>query len=135
MNISEIFILALIVGSFLFEIWAVVQSILASSWSTTKGKVINSELNINTLAHVNVQIEYSYIVNDKEYKSSNSVFGNVGFFFWIIKKWYIDEGDLVVYYNPSEPNKAVLVTGLRLFYIFEFIPFGLILYLYLQMYF
>jgi hypothetical protein len=132
MDIGEVLIIAIIGGVFLYEVWAVVQSILASSWSTTKGKVISSKLDIDYHTHATVQIEYSYIVNDIEYKSSNSVFGYVGYSFWIFKRWYIDEDDLVVYYNPSNPNKAVLVTGLRLFFIVEFIPFGMILYFYLN---
>ena len=60
--------------------------------------------------------------------------GYVGYVFWLVKKWYINEDDLVVYFNPAKPNKAVLVTGLRLFFIVEFIPFITIYYLLFTIY-
>lgn len=71
-------------------------------------------------------------MNGKDYESSKSVFGGVGHVFWAVKKWYINENDLTVYYNPVKPDKAVLVTGLRLFFIAEFIPFAIVYYWFLK---
>ena len=119
----------------MFEVWAVFQSIFAKSWSATKGKIISSELDVDYRANATVQIKYSYTVNGQDYKSYNSVFGYVGYVgyvFLLVKKWYINEDDLVVYFNPAKPNKAVLVTGLRLFFIVDFIPFIAIYYFYLK---
>jgi len=132
LEISDVFILAVLAGAFLYEVWAVIQSISAKSWKTVKGKVIESDLDVDHRGSATVQIKYSYQVNGKDYESSNSVFGAVGYVFWIVKKWYINEDDLVVYYNPLKPQKAVLVTGLRLFFIAEFIPFGILYYWFLK---
>jgi hypothetical protein len=132
MEISDILILALIGGAFLYEVWAAIQSIRAKNWKTVKGKVIESDLDVGHSGSATVQIKYSYQVKGKDYESSNSVFGAVGYVFWLFKKWYINEDALVVYYNPSKPQKAVLVTGLRLFFIAEFIPFFIVYYWFLK---
>jgi hypothetical protein len=132
MDLAEVLILSLFGGYFLYEIWAVIQSIQAKSWSSVKAKVIESELDVGHRGAATFQIKYSYQVNGKDHESTNSVFGSVGYVFWLMQKWYINEDDLVVYYNPIKPQKAVLVTGLRLFFIAEFIPFGIIYYWYLK---
>ncbi|MCL1128063.1 DUF3592 domain-containing protein [Shewanella surugensis] len=132
MDMGGLLVLILLGGVFLYEVWAVFQSVIAQKWPSTQGKVIKSMLDVHPRLSATVQIEYSYTVNGQEFKSSNSVFGYVGYVFWLVRKWYINEDDLVVYYNPLKPNKAVLVTGVRLFFIAEFIPFGLLYYFYLK---
>ncbi|MBC8392718.1 MAG: DUF3592 domain-containing protein [Deltaproteobacteria bacterium] len=91
----------------------------AGKWPCVEGEIIKSELIVARFTHrktgasYSPEIQYNYIVNDKQYTSDIIMFGGVtpGRYSKMYKR-YIEQypkGKIVkVYYNPTKPHDAVL---------------------------
>ena len=90
---------------------------LAIAWPYTDGEIIKSELVASSYARNHTtyspEVEYSYTVNDEQYTANLIMFGETpSGRFSKMQKIYIDhyeKGSIVkVYYNPTDPQNAVL---------------------------
>lgn len=94
-------------------------------WNTTNGKILVSELSgftwdtDNTGQSYTVKIKYQYIVDGEKYISKKVYYGD-----WIAISFssymqtmvaqYKVGGGCTVYYNPQNPRKSVLKSGVAL---------------------
>jgi hypothetical protein len=110
---------AVLSACILLEIVLMFMNMRASSWTHVRGELINSDVSFTNSTRMEEQIEYTYKVGAEEYKSHKIAYGSLGKIFILLKKFYIDEKNLTVYYNPNKPEKSVLIPGIRLFHFIE----------------
>ncbi len=99
--------------------WRILQNARVSeSWPATSGKVTYSQVRIDhdedgTTYHA--EVGFSYVVNDQRYSADTVSFGQYGSSSRnhadeIVAR-YPEEQTVTVYYNPAEPETAVLEPG------------------------
>lgn len=99
----------------------------SKKWSKTKGQISKTNLDKfpdSDSVSYRVEIEYSYNVANKVYNSKRKFYGDhlLSSFYWSTKKLVgkYRIGDTIdVYYNPQNPNDAVLEQGVH-FSVIEF---------------
>ncbi len=127
-------------------VWVVVQTvyyipegILSKGWPSVEGEIIKSERSSYsssaTESFSTPVIEYSYIIEEKEYKSDRIKVGVQSISSsdrdWAertLEKYSLGK-KVKVYYNPLLPKSAVLETGLNL-RIFSLLPFAILAYVF-----
>lgn len=121
-------IIFLLVGFILLiaSIWAIIKSISSKKWPTTDGVITASMIHENertgssmssSSTHYRPDIEFTYSVSGKSYKSTKLYFGvkliTIGGYFKskkLAKKYPVDK-QVKVHYNPAKDKEAVLEPG------------------------
>ena len=105
---------------FALESFAMVQSFSAYQWKATNGVVESSYLAYQRRSRKH-EVDYSYVVDGSRYRSDRIRFS--GMKFGIPWTWarmnpdvyrFSKGANVTVYYDPSNPNEAVLKRGLSL---------------------
>lgn len=105
--------------------YLMITSTKTKKWIPVKGKILIS--NMDCIAYIGedadvsykAKIEYQYDVNGKSYLSKKVFYGdyvgaNMPYRAKKVIKKYGKDGIVTVYYNPDNPKKSVLETGINL---------------------
>ncbi len=102
----------------------------ARYWMRTKATIVSSTIETSCddegCTH-EAKVEYEYSVYGKSYFSKKIAFGYAGnsfrYFANRVAGKYIRGNTAIVYFNPKNPGKSVLLVGIRPFHIFNIIFF------------
>lgn len=115
-----LFFLLLLLGWFTYSVIGDIKALQTYSWPKTRGTVISSEIKRGTSSKGSPKysplITYSYQIGTEEYQSNRYSSTNArGTSDWArqVVSRYPANRTITVYYNPKEPNKSVLETGLH----------------------
>jgi hypothetical protein len=100
--------------------WTIYQDARASAdWPNVRGQVLSSDVRVSSDSEGGdsyvPQVEYSYLVNDVEYRDDTIKFGENSYgrrrtAEEIANRYPVGQS-VSVYYNPAEPDEAVLEPG------------------------
>jgi predicted permease len=127
MNLEIFIYIILATGILLFSynLWLIIKSNSTGKWHETKGVILKSQLSDYSSIEVNdykflPEIEYSYKISDKEFKSKKIYFGGnlmTSYNKKISRKTvekYSKDSEVTVFYNTSNNNKeSVLEKGIH----------------------
>jgi hypothetical protein len=115
-----LFFLLLLSGWFTYSTIGDIKALQTISWPTTRGTVISSEVKRGTSSKGSPKyspvIFYSYQIGTVEYQSNRYSSTNArGTSDWArqVVSRYPANRTITVYYNPKDPKKSVLETGLH----------------------
>ena len=123
-NLSNeaLFIYGIFALGILIELFLVYKNIVASSWQQTRGDLISSDVELEgsgTSFGLVAKVNYEYIANGKEYQSDHIAFATLGSGFALFKNLYFKDNNVRVFFNPANPQQAVILPGIRLFHILD----------------
>ena len=118
---SWIFPLGILWGA-IFSVFTMLQSIKASGWKHTTGRVISSDveeifyddLEGGSGSEDKVIVRYKYKVQGQQYESGRIVFGYES---GNLRKKFVAASEVRVFYDPLKPENSVLLTGIQGFHI------------------
>ena len=91
-----------------------------TNWKITEGEIISSKMQemLDEGAMYRAIIQYKYTIEEKEYFSNRIFYGNnigknLPFSVKTLVNKYVKEGKVLVYYNPNNPKRSVLETGVH----------------------
>jgi hypothetical protein len=117
--------MALIFGMLLLgiiiELFLMYKNHMAMGWSQTQGKLLSSDVGLGSVGEslLAAKVNYQYTVNGQEFESTKIAYATLGSLFAIFRNFYIKEDKLTVYVNPSKPEIAVLIPGIKFFHILD----------------
>lgn len=107
-----------------FGAWKVKAGWEAQSWPVTPGVVQHSSVEKHPRPgrrrghNYRPRVEYAYSVGGRYYHASRISFGDAAIGFGAAARWIADRypvaSEVVVHYDPEDPRRAVLVTGVTL---------------------
>ena len=117
-------------GGLGYTVISILRSIIALGWSKTKGEItriaIDEDCDSDGCVYKPL-IEYKYDVHGKVHQSKRFAFGymmsNSRFLAKMIYNKYNYSSIITVYYNPKNPRSAVLLRGVRIFHLVNFVFF------------
>jgi hypothetical protein len=117
-------------GVVIYVLFSMLKSIAALSWPSVTGKILSLEKSLGSSISDDgseVEVKYIYVVNAKEYFSKNLAFGYLGQIDFLTKRLHKKLKEKIyvpVYYNPKNPEQAVLLKGVQNFHIIFLIVHG-----------
>ncbi|MFN6944440.1 MAG: DUF3592 domain-containing protein [Cytophagaceae bacterium] len=116
--LSSIFALAFLAcGIFIIYRYSffMIKGYQSYNWSKTTGRIIQSKKQKNAdpeAGGYEYSINYSFVINDKTYKSDRIFYGTFDFDLIDYQKRYYINQEVNVYYNPLKPEESVLENGI-----------------------
>lgn len=109
---------------FSYNLWLIIKSKSTKNWHTTEGVILKSQLADYSSMEGNdykfkPEIEYSYKISDKEFKSNRIYFGGNLMSSYNIKisrktvEKYPKDSKVSVYYNKNNNRESVLEKGIH----------------------
>ncbi len=105
------------------------KSLMSTLWPHTTGGLMNWEMYNDPDGDLSIEkFVYSYKVNDTEYKSTNIGFGvprKSGYSEAALNQVLINAPEVVVYFNPRNPQVSTLIVGLKQYHLVNLFLFFL----------
>lgn len=136
---SKIFPAIFIVAGLFFFVWGIflyLEARESSSWPSVEGKVLSKKVDSSTSRNSDgksetsyyPKMQYSFVVDGKTYQGSRIKVGNQSYGRYSSAQAAIADYSVkkpcMVYFNPKDPNKSVLLNGVHLFHVL-FLMMGL----------
>ena len=106
---------ALVAGADYFVFGTTLRQYLAQYFAAARCQIVSSEVTPHAIFHYGVSVEYSYIVNGKEYRGSRYRYDDdySGIPGAEVVRKFPQWSEHTVYYDPNNPANSVLATGVE----------------------
>jgi len=107
-----------------FGAWRAIAAWESRTWPVAAGVVQHSQVERrhrrgkHHSVNYQARVEYAYSVEGRYYRSSRISFGDAGTGFRAPARWIVDRypitSEVIVHYDPEDPESAVLVAGITI---------------------